>query len=184
MSHLDEMQLMHCREILDVDECAYWIERAEDEGLDTAPVYTPEGERIATHLRHCMEVTLFDEGAADALYVRFHECYPNHPLLQQTSGLHERLRVCRYDEGHLFVPHTDAPIDANDGKSTSRWTLVLYLNDDFEGGQTTFPDPWSETFVVEPICGDAIIFDHDVLHAGAEVFAGSKYILRGDFLAR
>jgi prolyl 4-hydroxylase len=56
-------------------------------------------------------------------------------------------------------------------------TLLLYVNDGFEGGQTTFDD-----LVVTPERGMALVFRHDLFHAGEPVRGGTKYVLRSDVM--
>jgi hypothetical protein len=79
----------------------------------------------------------------------------------------------RYSAGAATESHVDAPSPINGVMSTL--TLVVYLNHDFEGGKTIFPD---RSLEVQPKAGSALIFEHGLKHAGATVDAGTKYILR------
>jgi predicted 2-oxoglutarate/Fe(II)-dependent dioxygenase YbiX len=54
------------------------------------------------------------------------------------------------------------------------YSLVCYLNDDFEGGSTRFP---ALDYAVKPQCGKAILFPSRYLHGGEPVISGQKYIL-------
>jgi len=68
---------------------------------------------------------------------------------------------------------------------------MVYLNDDFEGGRTEFnlrrhggvlnDDP---LLVVTPRTGTLLVFTHPILHQGAEVTKGRKYVLRSDVMFR
>jgi hypothetical protein len=77
----------------------------------------------------------------------------------------------------------------------SIFTVILYLNDDFTGGETVFharPTNGKLPFVdqkksrigetVLPAAGQVLIFNHDVLHEGLEVLQGTKYIIRGEIM--
>ena len=59
--------------------------------------------------------------------------------------------------------------------------LMLYLNDDFEGGRT----PGSRADERgRARTGNALLFQHAILHAGERVVRGTKYVLRSDVLYR
>jgi hypothetical protein len=58
---------------------------------------------------------------------------------------------------------------------------MLYLNDDFEGGATSFPE---EAKNIAPRTGNALLFQHAILHAGERVVRGTKQVLRSDVLYR
>lgn len=73
--------------------------------------------------------------------------------------------------------HKDGPWHEN-GLS-SQLTLLVYLNDDFSGGNTDFRD-----FQVAPVPGTALLFIHDTWHEGSAVMQGTKYVLRSDVLYR
>jgi hypothetical protein len=92
-------------------------------------------------------------------------------------GLTHALRVYRYQVGQHFGLHRDQSY-AEDGH-ISQLTLLLYLNEDFEGGQTDFPE-LKQT--ITPQTGHVLLFQHMLLHSGAHVTAGAKYLLRADVL--
>jgi hypothetical protein len=56
---------------------------------------------------------------------------------------------------------------------------MVYLNDGFGGGATKFLD--YEIDVV-PKAGMALLFQHRILHEGAIVTSGVKYVLRSDVM--
>ena len=67
------------------------------------------------------------------------------------------------------------------GDARSLLTLLLYLDEDFEGGETEFPEQ-GET--IAPRAGNALWLQHAVLHAGKPVTRGTKHLLRTDVLYR
>lgn len=91
----------------------------------------------------------------------------------------EPLHILRYTPGQEYKPHTDSmPGEANQRV----WTVLIYLNDDYEGGETCFPKAGVE---VRGAAGDALIFqnvtadgrpDPASLHAGLPVTAGVKWL--------
>ena len=60
-------------------------------------------------------------------------------------------------------------------------TLVFYLNDGFEGGETDFPELERQ---IAPARGRALLFQHRILHEATEVRRGEKLVLRTDVLYR
>jgi hypothetical protein len=91
-------------------------------------------------------------------------------------GLPRSLRFYRYQPGQRFKMHKDGPWK-EDGL-ISEWTLLIYLNDEFEGGRTIFRD----SAVIVPKTGSALLFIHKTWHEGEEIIKGTKYALRSDVL--
>ncbi|HSG70719.1 MAG TPA: hypothetical protein VLA12_09915, partial [Planctomycetaceae bacterium] len=59
---------------------------------------------------------------------------------------------------------------------------LVYLNDDFEGGETNFiVEP---EVSIKPETGMGLMFQHPLLHEGAEVTSGVKYVARTDLMYR
>jgi hypothetical protein len=78
--------------------------------------------------------------------------------------------------GQRFNLHTDTGCFWEEhGERCSKFTLLLYLNDDYSGGQTEFfDDSWSSTNIVQPLAGRSLVFDIDMWHRGCEVTDGTK----------
>jgi len=91
-------------------------------------------------------------------------------------GLNERFRFYRYEPGQQFRKHRDQSYIRN-SLEASYFTFMIYLNDNFKGGSTTFDD-----LVVTPRKGSALIFYHYIEHEGSEVIEGTKYVLRTDIM--
>ena len=92
-------------------------------------------------------------------------------------GLNEMLRFYKYSPGQRFKMHRDGSYIRNETEF-SYYTFMVYLNDDYEGGQTKFD---SGEFV-NPKKGTALIFEHSLRHEGARLTQGSKYVLRSDIM--
>jgi hypothetical protein len=54
---------------------------------------------------------------------------------------------------------------------------MVYLNDDFTGGETRFTQG-----VVKPAKGMALVFVHQLFHQGDVVTSGRKYVVRTDVM--
>ena len=127
-------------------------------------------------------------------------------------GINRRWRVYRYAAGsnEQFSPHIDSAFppsdhdgreliwDASQGTVVSRLTLLMYLNDDFVGGETNFFGRNGELIAsVRPEAGSCLMFPQAVgedaldyarlhwpLHEGSPVLSGErpKYVIRSDVL--
>jgi predicted 2-oxoglutarate/Fe(II)-dependent dioxygenase YbiX len=93
-------------------------------------------------------------------------------------GANPRLRLYRYGAGERHGAHWDTVVEL-EGGVRSLLTLVFYLNDDFEGGETDFPELERR---VAPRAGRALLFQHRILHEAGRVVAGEKLVLRTDVL--
>lgn len=91
--------------------------------------------------------------------------------------VHPSFAYTRYNrKGHLGF-HRDGHKIENGARSIA--SLLLYLNSDFEGGQTEFEDR-----VVQPEIGKGLLLPQDVLHRAAPVSAGTKYLIRTDVMVK
>jgi len=126
-----------------------------------------------------------------------------HPLLQRTADFtasitkfpvenQEETQIVVYEPGGMFVPHFDpcAQIKEdpefckkmNRGAEQRRYTLLIYLNDEYEEGETEFVNIGVK---IKPKAGKGIFFqstydDHEIIeqsmHKGCEAKKGNKWI--------
>jgi len=82
-----------------------------------------------------------------------------------------------YNSGTNFGLHTDTGLYYNKiTKEKSKYTVLIYLNDNFEGGQTVFyTDSFQPLKTITPSRGLCIVFDLDQFHEGLKVISGQKY---------
>lgn len=92
----------------------------------------------------------------------------------------ERTACMRYSQGEFFGLHTDAPYVAPDG-ALSKLSFILYLNDDYQGGETFFPELG---LAVSPEVGKILLFPPDIPHMSNPIMHGAKYIVRSEVLYR
>jgi hypothetical protein len=99
-------------------------------------------------------------------------------------GLLSEMRFARYTEGGLFPLHQDGK--RHDGHHSSYLTLNVFLNGEFEGGETDFLNDDKETvlFSATPAAGRGALFDQEIWHRGNKVTSGNKYLLRTYILAQ
>jgi hypothetical protein len=83
---------------------------------------------------------------------------------------HSGVQIVRYARGGHYQPHRDSGLDIQD----RYFTVLCYLNDDFEGGRTWFPHLEHHT---QPQCGKAILFPARYLHCAEPVLDGEKFVM-------
>lgn len=165
------------------EECARLIDRSERIGYAAAPITTAFGFVHDTAIRSNTRVMFDDEQLAAWLWERVRAHVPAEREGWEAVGLNERLRFYRYEEGQAFRWHHDGYFQRHE-RERSFLTCIVYLNDDFAGGETEFEPVPGERFGVRPREGSVLLFDHPVRHQGAEVLAGRKYALRTDVMYR
>ncbi|ORZ10955.1 hypothetical protein BCR41DRAFT_357242, partial [Lobosporangium transversale] len=128
---------------------------------------------------------------------------PDVPIVGKTSGdgrgavgINSRWRVYRYVPGAIYRIHVDGqwpgsgldPVtgkylyDAYGSKRLSRLTFLVYLNDEFEGGGTTFFTPSADVGFMDARAVSPRAAAGSLLHEGSPVLKGAKYIIRADVL--
>jgi len=76
----------------------------------------------------------------------------------------------RYEPGNYYAAHTDTGMNLLD----RYFTVLCYLNDDFEGGQTSFP---TLLYSAAPRRGKAVVFPSTYVHRADPVTRGEKYVI-------
>ena len=78
-------------------------------------------------------------------------------------------QVVRYGPGGHYKPHADGGYFMK-GRY---FTVLCYLNEDFEGGGTSFP---SLGYTATPCSGKAVLFPARFVHCAEPVLAGEKFV--------
>jgi hypothetical protein len=94
------------------------------------------------------------------------------------AGLNPKFRFYRYEIGQRYLKHRDGRVALNELEE-SRITFMIYLNDNFEGGSTSFKE-----IVIRPKTGMAVCFIHEEKHESVVIESGVKYVLRSDVVYR
>lgn len=164
--------------------CDALIAHAEAVGFDEATINTSAGHVFNKDVRNNDRVISDDGALAADLWELARPYAPVVFKSRRVVGLNERLRFYRYDPGQKFDWHQDGYYERENG-DRSQFTFMVYLNDDYEGGGTSFLDPYGrlfDPFTVVPKKGSALFFYHHLDHRGDEVTAGRKYVLRTDVM--
>lgn len=162
---------------LDAETCARYAAKI-DAAAETAPVITKDGVAIDLEVRSNTRVMWDDAAEANALLACVASTVPATLSGCRLVGANPRLRVYRYGPGQRHGAHWDTVVEL-DGGVKSLVTLVFYLNDNFTGGATEFPELRR---TIEPRRGRALLFQHRVLHEATAVTRGAKLVLRTDVL--
>ncbi|KAH7066225.1 prolyl 4-hydroxylase [Paraphoma chrysanthemicola] len=192
------------KDVLSPEECSAIIAAGETiEFIPDAPM-RPQGEDTSV-LAHNF-YWIVDQAFHDKLWDRVKAFVPDAVAGKKVRGINRRFRVYRYVPGAEYRCHIDGawppsgihPItdayqyDASpkDARQSSLFTFLIYLNDDFRGGETTFFIPSVRegvinAYPVKPIMGSVAVFPHGeaagaLLHEGTGVVEGAKYVIRTD----
>ena len=107
------------------------------------------------------------------------------------SSLYKHTLFYKYEKGEYFKEHYDN--EKKDGNKKSFFTVLIYLNDDFDGGETTFitykrnliKNKIKNEKILTPIIPKKcklLVFNHNILHEGSLLINGSKIVLRNDIM--
>lgn len=130
------------RNVLSGEECDQWL------GIANMMGFAPDAVVGINHV-----LWLAEDKLIASLFQRVQACLPPEIEGGALTGLNARLRFFRYEPGAQYRIHIDGawpgsgfdkdgqPVDDIYGDRYSRLTFLVYLNDDFEGGCTTFYMP-------------------------------------------
>jgi predicted 2-oxoglutarate/Fe(II)-dependent dioxygenase YbiX len=170
--------------LLTAEECAELIAIGEAVGFGEAPINSLLGPMVFKDIRNNQRAILDEPALASRLWPRAAPYIPAQHGGRVALGFNQRFRFYRYDVGQQFDWHRDGAFARENGER-SQITVLIYLNEYFTGGETSFDDPklgaLSRLDIV-PKTGAALFFDHPLVHKGQPVLAGRKYVVRTDVM--
>lgn len=167
-------------DVLTSAESIELIAHAERAGFEEAPITIGRNRfQMRPDIRNNTRVMFDHVALATLLFDRIRPSLPERTGDWALHGLNERFRIYRYAPGQRFAWHRDGSFRRSRDEE-SHYTLMVYLNEGFEGGRTEFSDHPA----VEPSTGRALVFYHPLMHQGAAVTSGTKYVLRTDVMYR
>jgi len=200
-----------CKKLLTNDECAHLVKLSETE-MGYSKLSSFYMEKLGRDNWRAERVSpAFAQTVFERIQEHLPEYwYQTRRNGEQTKwkmvGLNECFRFYRYDPGNVFPPHKDGvfrrtnksyrneirkgknpePLNKNlqdRNGERSFITFIVFLNEGFEGGATTFYNAGIKDPVpCIPETGKALIFQHDILHEGSELLKGQKYAFRTDVM--
>ena len=157
-------------------ECA-WLREAGEPALRPSLVADPGTGRMVPHPVRSSDAAMFGVFAEDLVVNALNRRIAALSGTRPDQG--EPLQLLRYRPGGEYKPHMDAlPAEPNQ----RILTVLVYLSDDYEGGETSFPNTGLS---FRGRSGDALLFrnagddgraDPLALHAGLPVTSGVKYL--------
>lgn len=194
MEELEAGQIYVIPNFLHGKECDSLIQYFE---TNLPPIESPGGKpKKGYAFRNNDRQSIQDEWLAQEIWKGMEQVVKESAIIDHSGsklpkGLNSNIRVYRYRRGHSFGAHYDESVQDTTTGLWTDWTLLIYLNEDMEGGETVFykestyknrkPDP----IVVQPKKGMALLHRHGthcMLHEAMEVVKGSKWVLRSDVL--
>ena len=168
------------------EECDYLIDRAEGKFKPSTVLSKDENAYEEENPGRTSSGTCFERGETEKItHIERRIAHMTGTPLENGEGL----QLLKYEEGQHYLPHHDF-FDPNEpgymkylGRGGQRtFSVIMYLNDDFEDGETEFP---LLRFRVVPAKGAALVFanltekgalDTQTLHGGRPPKNGTKYI--------
>ena len=165
-------------DFLSETECDELISISEKIGFEEAKVQTGNNEQsMIKSIRNNDRILYKNQSLADKLFEKSKSFLEQNIGLYEIKDLNEMFRFYKYSIGQRFKMHRDGSFERNHNEF-SFYTFLIYLNDDFEGGETEFKD----LFTIKPKTGSLLIFLHPHKHEGKIILKGNKYALRSDII--
>jgi len=164
---------------LSEEQCQEFIAMSESIGYKPADVDMHGERKMFTVIRNNERVDVDSESISEELWQRL--SLLNVPFVDDNVafGVTPYLRFYRYKGEQKFNMHKDGSKEFKENHTF--YTMLIYLNTLSGSGATRFREP---DLYVYPEAGKALIFRHDLWHAGMPVGDSVKYVLRGDILFR
>ena len=159
--------------ILTEEECQYYMSLFDNKDMV---------EDIDDKHRKYHRIQIVNQEFANRLYQKVKGYLPK-KIKKIADGMNDHIRLSKYDAGQFFGIHKDGMnFDPNNKNRMSYATLNIFLNDDFEGGETTFYEKDGKTmrFVCKPKAGRGAFFYSQQFHEGNKILSGNKFLIRTD----
>ncbi|HEY6661427.1 MAG TPA: 2OG-Fe(II) oxygenase [Sphingomicrobium sp.] len=174
----DAPQVRQFPSLFSAAECAYLIATAGPMLQPSVVVHPVTGKEVRNSIRTASAAGFpfrLQNPAIHALNRRL--------AAASRSDVHagEPLQVLRYEPGEQYHTHSDALPNLAPAQQRVM-TFLVYLNEDYEGGETAFP---AAGLKVRGKTGDGLLFrnaspdgmpDPNAIHAGLPVTSGAKFI--------
>jgi hypothetical protein len=183
------------------EECDYYVNKAKEIGFHNLKNQYPEDYRNSERL------SFLSDDIAALIWERLKNFLEKEDLngkkpmninvsgVWKPSRVNNGIKITKYTSGSFFKPHIDNVFIFNPQEITIH-TILIYLNDEFEGGETNFceiPEHGLKSFLfngisykiiesIKPVKGRAIVFENYKCHEGSKLLSGTKYIMKTEIV--
>ncbi len=164
------------QDFLTEEECQDLIIFSEQKGYQEATVSLESGAKMMKGIRNNLRLQYEDKTLAANYWTKLKAFCPSQMEGSVAAGLNEQFRFYKYESAQRFKRHIDGRFKRSE-KEESRITFMIYLNEDFEGGETKFDE-----VTIKPQTGMALCFIHEQKHEGCPVSKGTKYVIRTEVM--
>jgi len=162
------------------DFCDKLVLKMNEQKWEDARINGGGTQIIDKSVRDCKRIMQIDHELSDHITNIIDEFLPENFNDCKKVGLNPMFRFLKYGIGNYFKRHYDLRYTDKDN-NISLITVQIYLNDDFEGGETVFYDGdyyGDRIYTYVPKKGDIILFDQIFEHEGSKIKEGIKYCVR------
>jgi len=183
--NLDNQLLLSCVEnVFKFNEVKELINVSENQGYIKAGLTSDKfkKQKVDEYVRKSDRVIIDSPELAELIENRIKHAIPKIYKGMKYDSINERFRFLKYDgEGH-FNRHTDGHYQDQD--KVSLITILIYLNQDYQGAYTTFfKDKYDKIgFALPPKTGMVCLMDQDIEHQVPELEKGVKYVVRSELM--
>ena len=150
------------------------MDEGEIEPAEILPVVGAAAHR--QDVRHAASVDVNDEALAEVEAALEHSRETLARFFDIALTSREGPGFLCYSAGGFYKPHRDrAPSSAWPDAERRRLTLVLFLNDDFHGGELRLLPERAAPVVIHPRTGTLVAFDAATVHEVLPVTEGRRY---------
>lgn len=177
--------VMEIENFLTADVCDHIIATAKQKGVVDSTIIDDRGTRVLDlFTRKSKQTWLTDAESEEVRNISERVSM----ITDMPKSHQEDMQVVAYPPGGYYNTHFDASFhpdvipNMNRGCGPRLYTFLIYLNDDFDGGETDFPEIG---VTITPKKGKAILFQNidanqdlipESMHAGCPVKHGTKWI--------
>lgn len=176
----DSYQVHEIPEFLSNEQCNELIAYAKTQQMLPTRIYDKSSRKFVMNssLRHSEQV-IVQNSLSDKIYEMVSKVI-NMPINNM-----ETLKIIHYPISGKHCAHHDFAPNTNTIVSSRFFTVIIYLNDDFEGGCTEFP---KINHIIKPEKGKAVLFwlnlhtevgtlrIEDSIHLANEITKGEKWV--------